>query len=108
MKSCKFSGGYDEMVTPVPIPNTEVKHLSADNTWLETARESKSLPDLYQDPKLNGLGFCVMCGCFNLILITLHLCKIIFLKIQKYSLRKTLDMVIKINEYNKDIGQRTS
>ena len=47
MKSCKFSGGYDEMVTPVPIPNTEVKHLSADNTWLETARESKSLPDLY-------------------------------------------------------------
>ena len=42
-----FSGGNDEMVTPVPIPNTEVKHLSADNTWLETARESKSLPDLY-------------------------------------------------------------
>ncbi len=35
------------MVTPVPIPNTEVKHLSADNTWLATARESKSLPDLY-------------------------------------------------------------
>ncbi len=36
------------MDTPVPIPNTAVKHLSADNTWLETARESKSLPDLYQ------------------------------------------------------------
>ena len=58
MKSCKFSGGNDEMVTPVPIPNTEVKHLSADNTWLATARESKSLPDLYQDPKLNSLGSC--------------------------------------------------
>ena len=35
------------MDTPVPIPNTAVKHLSADNTWLATARESKSLPDLY-------------------------------------------------------------
>ena len=35
------------MVTPVPIPNTEVKHLSADDTWLVTAWESKSLPDLY-------------------------------------------------------------
>ena len=46
--SFQLSGGNDEMVTPVPIPNTAVKHLSADNTWLETARESKSLPDLYQ------------------------------------------------------------
>ena len=36
------------MDTPVPIPNTEVKHLSADNTWLATAWESKSLPELYQ------------------------------------------------------------
>lgn len=43
------------MVTPVPIPNTEVKHLSADNTWLATARESKSLPDLYGSPKDNKL-----------------------------------------------------
>ena len=43
----KFSGGYNEKVTPVPIPNTAVKLLSADDTWLVTARESKSLPDLY-------------------------------------------------------------
>ena len=44
----KVSGGNDEMDTPVPIPNTAVKHLSADNTWLETTWESRSLPDLYQ------------------------------------------------------------
>ena len=31
--------------TPVPIPNTMVKHMSADDTWLETARESRWLPD---------------------------------------------------------------
>ena len=39
------SGDYSREVTPVPIPNTMVKHLSADDTWLETTRESKWLPD---------------------------------------------------------------
>ena len=40
-----ISGGNGERVPPVPIPNTEVKPLSADGTWLETARESRSPPD---------------------------------------------------------------
>ena len=31
--------------TPVPIPNTMVKTDAADNTWLETAREDRWLPD---------------------------------------------------------------
>ena len=26
---------------PVPIPNTEVKHMYADNTWRATAREDR-------------------------------------------------------------------
>ena len=30
--------------TPVPMPNTTVKTQAADDTWLETARESKWLP----------------------------------------------------------------
>ncbi len=47
LKSLQFSGGYNEKVTPVPIPNTVVKLLSADDTWMETSWESKSLPDLY-------------------------------------------------------------
>ena len=46
------------MDTPVPIPNTAVKHLSADNTWLDTARESKSLPDLYQAFCANSTKAC--------------------------------------------------
>ena len=33
-------------VTPVPIPNTLVKTDAADNTWLETTREDRWLPDL--------------------------------------------------------------
>ena len=52
------SGGYYEKVTPVPIPNTEVKLLSADDTWLVTTRESRSPPDLYQSPVLSSTGLC--------------------------------------------------
>ena len=39
------SGGYNREVTPVPIPNTVVKLSCADDTWLVTARENRSLPD---------------------------------------------------------------
>ena len=50
MKECvekstsRKSGDNSEEVTPVPIPNTEVKLLSADDTWWETAWESRTLP----------------------------------------------------------------
>ena len=40
----KVSGDDSWRAPPVPIPNTEVKPPRADGTWLETARESKSLP----------------------------------------------------------------
>ena len=45
LKQLTISGGNDEGVPPVPIPNTEVKPFSADGTWLVTARESRSPPD---------------------------------------------------------------
>ena len=41
----QFSGGQSGGETPVPIPNTEVKTASADGTWGETPRESRSPPD---------------------------------------------------------------
>ena len=41
----KVSGGHSGGVTPVPIPNTEVKTASADGTWRETSWESRSPPD---------------------------------------------------------------
>ena len=34
---------YDEG-PPVPIPNTEVKLVRAEDTWLETARENRFSP----------------------------------------------------------------
>ena len=44
-KTNSISGDDGERDPPVPIPNTEVKPLCADGTWLETARESRTLPD---------------------------------------------------------------
>jgi hypothetical protein len=41
----KFSGGFVERVTPVPIPNTEVKPLGADGTAWVAAWESRKPPD---------------------------------------------------------------
>ena len=40
------SGGYGEGETPLPIPNREVKPLSADGTWPARAWESRSPPVL--------------------------------------------------------------
>ena len=34
---------FDRQGPPVPIPNTEVKLLCAENTWLATAREDRSV-----------------------------------------------------------------
>ena len=45
-EASRFFGDYSEKVTPVPIPNTVVKLLCADNTWRATAREHKSSPEL--------------------------------------------------------------
>ena len=38
-------GGYCVRVTPVPIPNTEVKPNCADGTWVDSPWESRSPPD---------------------------------------------------------------
>ena len=35
-------------VPPVPIPNTEVKLIRVEDTWLATARENRSMPALHQ------------------------------------------------------------
>ena len=41
------SGDNSGEATPVPISNTEVKLLSADDTWWEAAWESRTLPVFY-------------------------------------------------------------
>ena len=47
------SGDNSEEVTPVPISNTVVKLLSADDTWWEAAWESRTLP-VYMAPWSSG------------------------------------------------------
>ena len=39
-----ITGDFSERVPPVLIPNTEVKLLFAENTWLETARKDRTSP----------------------------------------------------------------
>ena len=43
----RFPGGHRRRVTPVPIPNTEVKPSTADGTAWATAWESRSLPGIF-------------------------------------------------------------
>ena len=44
IRSWFLSGGYREGVTPVPIPNTEVKAFFGDDTWVIKPWESSALP----------------------------------------------------------------
>src|SRR5882672_10783563 len=59
----KYAGGHRIRVTPVPIPNTEVKPDTADGTAWETVWESRSLPAVIQtrtpDAHVRSIGrFC--------------------------------------------------
>ncbi len=58
----QFPGGHRGGVTPVPIPNTEVKPSTADGTAGAGLWESRSLPGIYQKPDASfrcvGLFFC--------------------------------------------------
>ena len=47
--------------TPVPIPNTVVKLIYADNTCLVTSREDRSMPT--QERQVVWLGFFVVIKC---------------------------------------------
>ena len=49
-------GAYGSEVTPVPFPNTEVKLVYVDDTWLVTAWESKKVP-VFVERKLIFFSF---------------------------------------------------
>ena len=63
----KICGGNSEEVTPVPIPNTEVKLLSADDTWWATAWESKTLPLILFQKKRSGASFCDILSMYEFV-----------------------------------------
>ena len=54
----RFLGGYAEGVTPVPIPNTEVKPLRADDTARVAVWESRSPPGINNKAPRNQLNGC--------------------------------------------------
>ena len=47
----QFPGGHRSRVTPVPIPNTEVKPATADGTARAGGWESRSLPGIQSKPE---------------------------------------------------------
>ena len=47
----RFSGDFVGRVTPVPIPNTEVKPAGADGTARVTAWESRKSPGLFEEAR---------------------------------------------------------
>ena len=50
------------MVPPVPIPNTVVKHVKAESTWLETTWEDRKLPVRRDTYKNVSLFFVIFIG----------------------------------------------
>ena len=50
-------GDLSGVGTPGPIPNPEVKHVSADGTWRATSRESRSLPRGFSFNIVSGIIF---------------------------------------------------
>ena len=44
MKTMDIVGGFSDEGPPVPIPNTVVKLIRAEDTRLEAARENRALP----------------------------------------------------------------
>src|SRR5215475_15160858 len=59
----KYAGGHRIRVTPVPIPNTEVKPDTADGTARETVWESRSLPAVFvKKPDVNSRRAFVLYG----------------------------------------------
>ncbi len=54
-----LTGAYDDEVPPVPIPNTVVKLIRAEDTWRVTAWENRSVPVR----KKNTL--CVLLFCYD-------------------------------------------
>ena len=53
----KVIGVDSDEVTPVPIPNTEVKLISVENTWLATAWEDRAVPVRMKPCREYSAGF---------------------------------------------------
>ena len=54
----RISGDDGYVVPPVPIPNTVVKHINAESTWLETAWEDRKLPVTFLDSSVGRTTDC--------------------------------------------------
>ena len=68
-------GGPSEAAPPVPIPNTAVKRLSADDTALARVWENRPLPGFFLFRRKLPSRFLVETGCTQLIASGIPLCR---------------------------------
>ena len=59
-------GVFNSEGPPVPIPNTEVKLVCAHNTWLEAAREDRSMPTQRNPYQMVRIFVFLLPGAFSL------------------------------------------
>ena len=59
-KEKRIVGVIGDEEPPVPMPNTEVKLISAENTWLVTTREDKAMPAHFLPLNHSIKGFFVL------------------------------------------------
>ena len=52
-----LTGVDDDEDPPVPMPNTEVKLIRVENTWLETAWEDRTMPVHGKNPMMGFLPY---------------------------------------------------
>ena len=62
---------------PVPIPNTEVKLTSADNTCLETDREDRSMPTQKNRCNRSGSFFSTAVEAMRLEMVRIHILRLL-------------------------------
>ena len=72
----RISGDNSAEVTPVPIPNTEVKLCNAEDTWWVTARENRSLPEYVTEYKVQRQDNLIFALCA--LYIKQHICTMHF------------------------------
>ena len=66
-------GAYGDEDPPVPIPNTEVKLISVENTWRVTARENRAVPTQRKATHFELLFFVCVDGYLKIALDAFYL-----------------------------------
>ena len=89
-------GAYGGEGPPVPIPNTEVKLTCAEDTWMVTSRENRSVPTRAKQLSNRTAAFFMFIFCFSTaIYVNTVFCSYSLLKRQAYSVPRPITVHLK-------------